>query len=424
MDMNIQSLADLIGKSNNANSSNAVNRDPDIEKKVFVLKSFTSLLSSAQSTGLADPINPAPEPNLVKFLSPNATFSSSNVQGADDSPVCSIPSLRFKRGMNEVAGISSKFSHMDAAAFMLAVPVFADRNDAQNLPVTILRNISQSFQQLLTSRVRSSNAALTKQAYKRNSTLSAETSILINLLHNSAVTPNTVVTSFRVVPSANVRNNCFSNQVSVPLAFEAVMDISLLGKLTTVSFQAPGSITGTFNQQNTLLERVEVELNTIALLEGMMKQARRTVKKTIVQGVCISRVLAKEPLLQRLNSNKSASLSRSSSLRAMIAQQWKSHTNMGDHDNLRSANSSFLNANNGNSSKDPQKSQGGEEPYRLFSWLEGDKMMLQDHELDNEHPQNHFKPQHVLKNEDSFLNFANAALNMPKKKRVSFINNN
>jgi len=420
--MNIRSLADLIGETTNATSSNAANRDPSVEKRVFVLKSFTSLLSSAQSTGLADPITPAPEPNLAKFLTPNNTnFASSNGQGSGSNPIVSIPSLRLKRGLNEASGMGTKFSPQDAAAFMLAVPMFADRNDVANLPVTILRNVSQSFRDLVTSRLRSSNAALMRQAYKRHSSLSPESSILISLLQNSPPSLNTVVTTFRVVSTSNATSNRFSNQVTVPLVFETVMDITLLGKLTTVSFEAPGSITGTFNQHNNRLDRVEIEFNTISHLEAMMKQARRTVKKTIVQGVGISRILAKEPLLQRLDSSKASSLSRSSSLAAMIAQQWKSK-NMPNQNNIFSINSSL--SSDLNSISDSKKSEKGGEPYRLFSWLEGDKMMLQDHELENQQAREQIDTQQSsLRSEDSFLNFANAALNMSKKKRVSFLNN-
>ena len=154
--MNIQNLAGLIGESTKANTTAGINlsqRDPELEKNAFVLKSFISLLSSAQSTGLADPITPSPEPNLAKFLAPSPDFTSSNEDGSKSKPLCSIPSLLLTRqSLKGTPGIDGNLSPLDSAAFRLAVPMFLDATEIESAPVSIIDNISQSFLNLFESR--------------------------------------------------------------------------------------------------------------------------------------------------------------------------------------------------------------------------------------------------------------------------------
>ena len=63
------------------------------------------------------------------------------------------------------------------------------------------------------------------------------------------------------------------------------MDVSILGQYTTISFQAPGTGTGLFNCNDRLLQHVDIEFDTIAPLQTMMKQARSCVRKTIARKV-------------------------------------------------------------------------------------------------------------------------------------------
>lgn len=413
--MNFQNLASLIGEPTKANTTTSINlsqRDTDLEKNVFVLKSFISLLSSAKSTGLADPITPSPEPNLAKFLTPRPDYATSNEDGSKSKPLCSIPSLLLHRkSLKGTPGLEGSLSPLDSAAFRLAVPMFLDENEIESAPVSIVEHISQSFLNLIESRLRSSKSALIKQAYKRHSSLSRESSLLINLLNISSISLNTVVTSFRVVPSNVNRNGYNSPEVLLPLVFEAVMDISLLGELATVSFQTPGTVVGTFDRHSGRLQRVEVEYNTFALLQAMMKQARRCVKKTIVKGVLISRILAKEPFLQdSLSGGIASKASRNSTLAAALAQQWKAN-NLNMHVNNRGMD---ISKDNGDNS---QQNENNEEPYRLFSWLEGDKMMLTEDSL-NQQKQ---KVSETTRNE-SFSNFADENFVMHKRRKVSFRN--
>ena len=64
---------------------------------------------------------------------------------------------------------------------------------------------------------------------------------------------------------------------------ETVIDLNILRQLVTITFVAPGTIQGSFNSSsNCLLTNVEVVLDTVALLQSMMKQARSAVREAII----------------------------------------------------------------------------------------------------------------------------------------------
>ena len=101
----------------------------------------------------------------------------------------------------------------------------------------------------------------------------------------------------------NSYRNGNNSVIVLPLVFKTVMDVSILGQLATISFQAQGTVTGSFNLYDGLLQHVDVEFDTIAFLPTMMKKARTRVRKTIARGVNISFILAEDPLLKNSKSS-------------------------------------------------------------------------------------------------------------------------
>lgn len=173
---------------------------------------------------------------------------------------------------------------------MLALPFFVNKSNVETVPIKIINNVSQSLLHLIESTLLSSNAALLKQAFQRHPSLSEETSVLTQLLQISSITTNTVVTSFRVVSTnRNTSRNWFNSKILLLLVFKTVKGVSILGQLTAVSFQAPDTFTSPFNCHDGLLQHIDIEFDTIALLQTMTKQAQSCVRKTSVNNSRLSR---------------------------------------------------------------------------------------------------------------------------------------
>merc|ERR1719253_1950354 len=93
-----------------------------------------------------------------------------------------------------------------------------------------------------------------------------------------------VVTTFRALPKIETQEEA----LYLPLVLECTVDVSFLGSIETITFSSPGTIFGIFNSDDSLLERVEVLLDTVALLQVMMKQARHIVRKVIAMATGIA----------------------------------------------------------------------------------------------------------------------------------------
>jgi hypothetical protein len=66
---------------------------------------------------------------------------------------------------------------------------------------------------------------------------------------------------------------------------ETVIDLNILSQRVTVTFVAPGTIQGSFSSSSDtdcLLTNVVVVLDTVALLQSMMKQARSAVREAVI----------------------------------------------------------------------------------------------------------------------------------------------
>lgn len=307
------------------------------------LSSLAALASSAQATSLKPPVLSSFEPSISKFLSKTVYKNSNNICSTSS---CTIPSLDLKNTKTSSLSDSEECSELslaEKACNNLARPIVLEREEVGRCPPSLLNNVSESFLYLIDARLRSSTKALLPRVLKQgggNGKVVSEAIELIKMLLPSKnkgeeceekegkgpISLTTVVTSLRVVSDVNV--NCEhettnGTDVVLPLVFEAIIDLSCLGNLITVTINAPGTISGRVNSSDMLFENVEICLDCMSLLQSMMKQARSVVKKAIATASGLARSIsgssdysssAREPETDQVRSSSfGSSLHHSSS---------------------------------------------------------------------------------------------------------------
>lgn len=235
-----------------------------------VLSGFTTLLCSALTTD-GDPLA-ASAKELASFISSTC----------DNFPVCSFPTLLLhNQKMRKGLALPNNLSLQDTAALNLALQFHCNKADIATAPSTMLRNLSESFTSLIDSRLRSSILALLKQSLKGPSmsgyhARTGESRIVMKLLSSCPISVTAVVTSFRALSMQEGSDNV------VPIVFEAIIDMNILGvELVTSTLRAPGTVNGSFSSPRNRIICAEFMLDTPALLQSMMKEARFIVRKTV-----------------------------------------------------------------------------------------------------------------------------------------------
>lgn len=250
---------------------------PTTSRPESVLRGFASLLSSAVTATGDTPESLSTPSTLSRLI--DSTVS-------DDTDCCSLPCLMLKHSSSSSSS-STTSSLEDAAALYLARSLTLTRTELEAAPAALLGNISESFMSLVDSRFRSSMVALLNQSQSHSE--SSVTRTIVGLLaatsdvsnRSCPISPSAVVTSFRVLPVCDRTQN--GGHVA-PLVMETVIDLNILSQRVTVTFVAPGTIQGSFSSSDTgcLLTNVVVVLDTVALLQSMMKQARSAVREAVI----------------------------------------------------------------------------------------------------------------------------------------------
>eukprot|EP00978_Attheya_sp_CCMP212_P002844 scaffold5849_cov63-Attheya_sp.AAC.1 len=259
----------------------------DTRKAELALSSFASLLSSAVTSEGEEPLATAASA-LPCFLR----------EGETEGELLSLPrlSLHSKSLSTSTPGLSLE----QKTALKLAVPLRCrTTDDLRKAPSVILQNVSSSFSSLVDSRLRGSLEALANQEQSYASS-SHRTRILMNLLDSGTkdsrgIRITTVVTSYRVLEGAMERDSFASpnsHKLILPLVFEAIIDLSIMENAVSIPLHAPGTITGSFDQDSKL-SHVKVDFDTVSFLQTMMQQARLVVKKAMnVANDLVSRATA------------------------------------------------------------------------------------------------------------------------------------
>ena len=244
------------------------------DKAERMISSFTSLMSCALSVDGELGLDPLKDSSgfLPRFISPSVS--------ADDACVV-IPSLRLKHS-SKIA--SDGASLEESAALNLARTMTLYRKQIEDIPMTLLANLCSSFRSLIDARLRSSIQAFVRQLHQqKDSTL---TRVLVGLLacSPSPILPSTIVTSFRTLPACEITP---TGEVIMPLVVECIIDLKIFGNLETVTIVAPGTIQTALGN-DFMIQQAEIVLDTLAMLQSMMKQARIAVRKAVATGSTVA----------------------------------------------------------------------------------------------------------------------------------------
>eukprot|EP00557_Chaetoceros_sp_GSL56_P000764 CAMPEP_0176498354 /NCGR_PEP_ID=MMETSP0200_2-20121128/12271_1 /TAXON_ID=947934 /ORGANISM="Chaetoceros sp., Strain GSL56" /LENGTH=186 /DNA_ID=CAMNT_0017896545 /DNA_START=2172 /DNA_END=2732 /DNA_ORIENTATION=- len=87
--------------------------------------------------------------------------------------------------------------------------------------------------------------------------------------------------------------NAENGNMTKPIIFETIMEVSMLGKSHMIKIGAPGKIFASLNEMDLLFKRIRISLDTIALLKTMMDQAKIVVNKTTKRAVRLTAAYSK-----------------------------------------------------------------------------------------------------------------------------------
>ena len=197
---------------------------------------------------------------------------------ASDGSTCTFPSLQLHRRKHEEHSSctnTTKAVLADAAASNLRATLTLNATEVETIPLTLLWNLSKSLLSMADSRLRS-----TVQALQARSSSSARSKLVLELLQErNPIQLGTIVTSFRALDCSH--HVAQQGQQRIPLLFEGVIDLQVLGQMVTIQLQAPGTIQGSYVAEAHGFDSVEVVLDTNALLKCMIQETKRLIRRTV-----------------------------------------------------------------------------------------------------------------------------------------------
>jgi hypothetical protein len=179
------------------------------------------------------------------------------------------------------------------------------KEQVPDLPLILLSNVTHTFVKLVQARLRQAAKALMSRGSTFSTRNEAFTSARL-LASLSKRPPSAVVTTYKTldfVDRCSRVQNLNEQQVDeeavvvVPVILEVVMDWTLFDTadtITTTPMEAPGVLQGQFvidhrcRSDSLLLHSVDMELDTGALLQSMMQQAKLLVRKALVAAACLA----------------------------------------------------------------------------------------------------------------------------------------
>jgi hypothetical protein len=249
------------------------------------LNTFAQLLSSAMSNGEEQTLSAGSERlKLSHLFSSEVAAQMLNRWNNHNASPCSVPCFQLKGHLSgSDRSKKSSIPLIDVAALNLSTPLYASARDIDTVPSQLLANITASFKQLLTSRLRASMIALINQTTKLGEYEEAD--VLQRLLFSKkAIDIVTVVTSFTVIND----KSGVTGRITKPIFLDAIIDVSMLGKMHTRTFQVPGSITAVINPTEFLLDSAHVTFDTVEFLKKMIVEARLLIKLTLQRAAKIT----------------------------------------------------------------------------------------------------------------------------------------
>jgi hypothetical protein len=245
------------------------------------LNTFAQLLSSAMSNGIEQKLSAGSESLKLSHL---FSESAAQMENRYITGPCSVPCFQLKghlSGNNQVQ--NNNISLLDVAALNLSTPIYTNISNIDSVPSQILANVTASMKQLLTSRLRASMIALINQTTKLGDYKEADVLRRL-LLSKKSIEIVTVVTSFTVINDESGVTGCLTK----PIVLDAIIDISMLGKIDTVTLQVPGTVNAVISPSEFLFDSVHVTFDTVCFLKKMMEEVRLLIKKTLKRAAKIT----------------------------------------------------------------------------------------------------------------------------------------
>lgn len=299
-----------------AEAADSCNSDVAVEQEAIVTR-FATLMGT--KTGRDGQAAPPTEEEQKELL---ACFADAV---SDDSVVCTMPSPNLKvsgQGDNPLPEVGQHMEtdanpgaglHPIMEASVLSTgeesldPPKKDKKTGRTLSDTsswtksnvvyasasLLKDISDSFSSLVNSRVKSWTLLMFK-----NSISSGDNSNRSRILKMLAASINVSATrsNFRTLQlPANAQGQSKEADVILPLLFEVSLRVAMRDKSELVTLRAPGTVSGNFHSGHPKgLAKVDVRLDSNALLKSMGDQARLAVFKTVA-GLSSSDMKASAP---------------------------------------------------------------------------------------------------------------------------------
>ncbi|CAB9516468.1 expressed unknown protein [Seminavis robusta] len=150
----------------------------------------------------------------------------------------------------------------------------------ENAPSALLKNVADSFSSLVDSRVRSWTLLMLKQSLSSGD--SASRTNLLKML-SATIKVASSMSTFKTLPlPPSAGGQSKEADVILPLIFEVAITISVGDKSEQVTLRAPGTVSGNFAPESPKgLSKVDIRLDSKALLGSMADKARLVVFKTV-----------------------------------------------------------------------------------------------------------------------------------------------
>jgi len=291
-----------------------------------VVKKFTSLIGTKRSS------EETPAASSLLKAGPKGTNSRELLMCISKSVehhevVCTLPSLDMRKldedpETNPLPKMGEHFPQMKMEASVLhnaadasAKAAKVEQKAAQTLGSltswtrssvvyasnAISENAANSFSSLVDSRVRAWTLLLLRHSLTTGDSTSR--SRLLSMLA-SIIKVCSTETAFKAQPLpdylANIPKEDDDPDVILPLLFEVHMKITVQSKDCTVTLRAPGTVAANFDRtrDNAIgmgLKTVDIRLDTGALLESMVKEARMVVFNAVAKATAASNSMSIDP---------------------------------------------------------------------------------------------------------------------------------
>lgn len=199
----------------------------------------------------------------------------SHLNRSNPAALCILPSLDLFSGdipdLSALGVTDAKHPIVAQGALNLAEPITWTRSSCAQAPITLLRTLSLSLSSIIDARMRSCTLVLLRHSLERGDNRS-RSRLLALLSTSSTIAIQSMQTTFTIANSPAESDD--PAKVSLPVSFEAKVDVSVRGKSTSVRLQTTGTIGGTFVDDSTLMDQIQVTFDTRFFMEAMVEQAR------------------------------------------------------------------------------------------------------------------------------------------------------